>query len=86
MLLHETTNQRASTAVIYDVADVTNVPVLVYHHGHSLNQVARHARQKSKNTRAVFLSFSNHNSAWANDLGYPNQHIIGFPKLHMYFF
>ena len=81
-VLHETTIRSDTFRLIYSRSREKKTKVLAYHHGHSLNQIPKMPKKRPVNPVATLLIFDKKNSEWGKDLGYVNQEVIGFPKLH----
>lgn len=91
--LHECSNQKNSTQIMYFISSIFRKKIIVYQQGQALtqepevsirSQVYRQVYEKIKNetTKSTFLLFNEINKAWAHSQGYKNCFTIGFPKFY----
>ena len=78
--IHETTRQKNATYIMYFFSKLFKKKILVYHHGHSLNQVGKFPKTFKVNQNVVFLLFSKLNISWLESIGYKKYIIIGMIK------
>jgi hypothetical protein len=83
VLMHETTNQLSGSKQLQRAIDRWIGKRIVYHHGHSLNQLTRERPTPYYGAAgALYLIFTSSHQQWGEDKGYVNQLVIGFPKLY----
>jgi hypothetical protein len=80
--MHETTNQRRSTFLLHYGYRLLGKKIYTYPHGHSLNQTTINSKKVYQSEESTFLLFHQSGGDWADNIGYTNQYVIGFPKFY----
>ncbi len=78
---HETTDQKGSTIIFKIASYFFRKKIYIYHHGHSLNQVAIQ-KKHNYNKNNIYLAFSSLNLNWVKKLGFEKIKVIGFCKFY----
>ena len=76
--MHEVTNQWSTTKVMYWLK---GRQIFSYMHGHGIttDTVFKHKVRRAQDV--IYLNFHEHNRSAVEQMGFPNQIIIGYPKL-----
>lgn len=80
--MHEITNQRGSTFFLHWCNRLLGKPIFTYLHGHAVVPAGINYRRIAQAENSTFLLFDEMNRGDAENLGYKDNDVIGFPKLY----
>ena len=80
--MHESSNQRRSTFLLYKLSDLLSKNIFVYHHGHALTQVIKYSKKVHDSEKATLLLFHELTEDWGESAGFQKINNIGWPKLY----
>ena len=80
--MHEYSNQRGSTYILYKISKIFQKDIFVYHHGHTLTQVSENPKMVLDSDKVSLLLFHDLSKDWGKSLGYKKFHTIGWPKFY----
>ena len=82
VLMHEITNQWASTRVLYSAFDRSGKDLISYYHGPGIVSTARVGGKIKRASDVIHLSFHQHNLQHLNENGFRKIVHIGYPQFY----
>jgi hypothetical protein len=82
ILMHEITNQWASTRFLYSAFDRSRKTLISYHHGAGILAGSRVGGRIKRASDIIHLSFHQHNLQFLNENGFRNIVHIGYPQFY----
>ena len=79
ILMHEFSNQKNATKVLYLIHFIFKKKILTYHHGNEITTDKVSTGKRAKSDENTILLFAAHNSDYMKSLGYHNQFLMGYP-------
>ena len=77
--MHEISNQKDSTRILYLFQTILRKRIFTYHHGNEISIDKTAASKRAWAVKSTILLFHHHNSKYMKELGYVTQNVIGYP-------
>ena len=79
IVMHEFSNQKNSTRVLYLLHAIFKKKILTYHHGNEISIEKTSYGKRINSEKSTLLLFDSHNSNYMKKMGYDKQFVIGYP-------